>query len=136
MTTPTASTTPSVPKRRHALALLGSGLALATISRSWAADAAAASSAATIAWPAITKEARGQTVYFNAWAGSEQINAYLQWAANEVQRRIQYRTLLRRELAIDHAGRATQLLVETDEGGKVSIRSGLGESGVRDNRVS
>ena len=38
-------------------------------------------------WPAIESKARGQTVYFNAWAGSEQINAYLQWAATEVQRR-------------------------------------------------
>lgn len=33
----------------------------------------------------IGKNARGQTVYFNAWAGSEQINAYLQWVAAEVK---------------------------------------------------
>lgn len=33
------------------------------------------------AWPDIEKAARGQTVYFNAWAGSEAINGYLQWAA-------------------------------------------------------
>jgi putative thiamine transport system substrate-binding protein len=33
----------------------------------------------------IEKNARGQTVYFNAWAGSEQINAYLQWVAAEVK---------------------------------------------------
>ena len=26
-------------------------------------------------WADIEKRARGQTVYFNAWAGSEQINA-------------------------------------------------------------
>jgi putative thiamine transport system substrate-binding protein len=38
-------------------------------------------------WAAIESRARGQTVYLNAWAGSEQINAYLQWAAVEVQRR-------------------------------------------------
>jgi len=37
-------------------------------------------------WPAIEARARGQTVYFNAWAGSERINAYLQWAAAELQR--------------------------------------------------
>ena len=33
----------------------------------------------------MAKNARGQTVYFNAWAGSEQINAYLQWVAAEVK---------------------------------------------------
>ncbi len=38
------------------------------------------------AWAAIEKAARGQTVFFNAWAGSEQINAYLQWVAAELQK--------------------------------------------------
>ncbi len=37
-------------------------------------------------WAATERAARGQTVYFNAWAGSERINAYLQWAAAELQR--------------------------------------------------
>jgi len=38
-------------------------------------------------WPAIQRAARGQTVNFNAWAGSEHINTYLQWAGAEVERR-------------------------------------------------
>ena len=38
-------------------------------------------------WSAILQKARGQTVYFNAWAGSQNINAYLQWAAAEVKQR-------------------------------------------------
>jgi putative thiamine transport system substrate-binding protein len=38
-------------------------------------------------WSRIEAAARGQTVYFNAWAGSERINAYLQWAASELARR-------------------------------------------------
>ena len=37
-------------------------------------------------WPATLRTARGQTVYFNAWAGSERINAYLQWAGGEVEK--------------------------------------------------
>lgn len=41
----------------------------------------------TPAWPDVEKAARGQTVHFNAWAGSEQINAYIQWAATELQQR-------------------------------------------------
>ena len=41
--------------------------------------------AASIDWAAVQRDARGQTVYFNAWGGSEQINAYLQWAAAELK---------------------------------------------------
>ncbi len=63
------------PTRRQVLAVLGASLSTPL----WAQ--------ASSAWPAIEARARGQTVYFNAWAGSEQINAYLQWAAGEVQRR-------------------------------------------------
>ncbi|MFO1220462.1 MAG: ABC transporter substrate-binding protein [Burkholderiaceae bacterium] len=38
------------------------------------------------AWARIEQAARGQTVYFNAWGGSERVNAYLQWAAAELRR--------------------------------------------------
>jgi len=38
-------------------------------------------------WPATEAKAKGQTVYFNAWAGSEQINAYIAWAGQELQSR-------------------------------------------------
>ncbi|MEO7547319.1 MAG: ABC transporter substrate-binding protein [Ramlibacter sp.] len=38
-------------------------------------------------WAATEARARGQTVYLNAWGGSERTNAYLQWAAAEVDRR-------------------------------------------------
>lgn len=41
---------------------------------------------AQTSWSDIERAARGQTVYFNAWAGSERINAYLQWAAAELLR--------------------------------------------------
>ncbi len=40
----------------------------------------------TPAWSAVEKAARGQTVFFNAWAGSEQTNAYLQWVGAEVMK--------------------------------------------------
>lgn len=36
-------------------------------------------------WPAVLQEAEGQTVYFNAWGGSDRINAYLDWAASEIK---------------------------------------------------
>lgn len=38
-------------------------------------------------WDNITKQAKGQTVYFNAWGGSENVNAYVKWASEEVQKR-------------------------------------------------
>jgi putative thiamine transport system substrate-binding protein len=41
---------------------------------------------AQTSWSDTERAARGQTVYFNAWAGSERINAYLQWAAAELLR--------------------------------------------------
>ena len=62
-------------RRRHFLA----ATALAPwLPRAHAADAA---------WERIERVARGQTVYFNAWAGSENINTYLQWAGAEVEKR-------------------------------------------------
>jgi putative thiamine transport system substrate-binding protein len=38
-------------------------------------------------WSATEVEARGQTVYFNAWAGSDAINAYIAWVAAELKSR-------------------------------------------------
>lgn len=61
--------------RRHAIALLGASLATPLFAQTGSA------------WAGIEKKARGQTVYFNAWAGSQNINAYLQWAGAEVQKR-------------------------------------------------
>jgi len=66
--------------RRTLLGLLGPAIAVR--------PAAAAS------WPATEAEARGQTVYFNAWAGSEAVNAYIAWAAGELRRR--------QEIAVEH----------------------------------
>ena len=60
--------------RRQALALAGAALATPVFAQ-------------TPAWGQIEKKARGQTVYFNAWAGSQNINAYLHWAGTEVQKR-------------------------------------------------
>lgn len=38
-------------------------------------------------WADIEAQAKGQTVYFNAWAGSPQVNAYIAWAADALQKR-------------------------------------------------
>lgn len=36
------------------------------------------------AWSEVLDEASGQTVYFNAWGGSERINSYLAWAGRRL----------------------------------------------------
>lgn len=38
-------------------------------------------------WSSIESQAKDQTVYFNAWGGSEATNNYLAWAAAEVKQR-------------------------------------------------
>ncbi|CCE98058.1 Conserved hypothetical protein contains extracellular solute-binding domain [Sinorhizobium fredii HH103] len=38
-------------------------------------------------WGAVVAEGNGQTVYFNAWGGSENINAYIRWAGGEMKSR-------------------------------------------------
>jgi len=36
-------------------------------------------------WDTIVAKAKGQTVYWNAWAGDEKINAYIDWAGDQVK---------------------------------------------------
>ena len=61
--------------RRQAIAILGASLGTPLLAQT------------ENAWPSLAEKARGQTVYFNAWAGSQNINAYIQWTAVEVQKR-------------------------------------------------
>jgi putative thiamine transport system substrate-binding protein len=58
-------------KRRTAMAWIG---AVPLLARAQGSD-----------WSKQLAAARGQTVFFNAWGGSERINTYLQWAAAELQ---------------------------------------------------
>lgn len=61
--------------RRHTLALLGCSLAAPAFAQT------------PSRWAEIERLARGQTVYVNAWAGSQEINAYLRWAGDETSKR-------------------------------------------------
>lgn len=38
-------------------------------------------------WKAVEEAARGQTVYFNAWGGAQNINDYIRWAGDQVKER-------------------------------------------------
>ena len=44
-------------------------------------------------WDDIEKKAKGQTVYFNAWGGSQRINDYIQWAGQVVQKKYGIRVI-------------------------------------------
>jgi putative thiamine transport system substrate-binding protein len=60
-------------KKTSSLAALAIALALPTMAQA--------------NWSQIEKEAKGQTVYFNAWGGGDAINAYVAWAAKEAKSR-------------------------------------------------
>ncbi|KAA5603141.1 ABC transporter substrate-binding protein [Blastochloris sulfoviridis] len=47
----------------------------------------AAASSETRPWEDILAAARGQTVYWNAWAGDERTNAFIAWTGEEMRRR-------------------------------------------------
>ena len=58
------------------------GLGAATAPDAWAqADRGSA------AWKQTLAQARGQTVYWNAWAGDEKTNAFIAWAGQQVKAR-------------------------------------------------
>lgn len=79
----TATANPNQRRRRLSLA---APLGLLALGAPWSALAQAPGrDGADSAWTNTLAAARGQIVYFNAWAGSEQTNAYLQWVATGVQ---------------------------------------------------
>ncbi|MCV9967286.1 ABC transporter substrate-binding protein [Pararhizobium sp. BT-229] len=63
-------------RRMFSAMVLAAALMLSTIGSAGATDAGN--------WPRVLEEARGQTVYFNAWGGSDAINAYIKWAGDEM----------------------------------------------------
>ena len=65
------------PRRRDVLQM---ALAAVTVT------SAGRSVAQQDAWRALVGRARGQTVFLNAWGGSERTNAYLQWAAVQLDK--------------------------------------------------
>ncbi|MGY3858370.1 ABC transporter substrate-binding protein [Aeromonas intestinalis] len=65
-------------------------------------------------WQQTLTEAKGQSVYFNAWGGSPEINAYLQWASGEVLR--QYGVKLVQVKVDDIAQSVSQLLADRQAG--------------------
>ena len=58
-----------------------------TITQAWAATSVSSPVEQKNAWTKVVEEARGQTVYFNAWGGDSRINNYIRWAGSEISKR-------------------------------------------------
>ncbi len=74
-------------------------------------------------WNAVLERARGQTVYFNAWGGSQQINDYIGWAGGRIWDL--YGVELRHTKVADTADVISRILAEKtagrEDGGSVDL---------------
>ena len=81
------------------------------------------SSLAADNWTQVVEKAKGQTVYFHAWGGSQEINNYLRWASSELER--QYGVTLKHVKVTDIAETTTRLIAEKaadkNSGGSVDM---------------
>ncbi len=68
----------------------------------------------TAPWQEVVDTARGQSVYWNAWAGDEKINAYIQWVAEQVNQ--QYGITLKHVKLQDTAEAVSRILAEKSAG--------------------
>ncbi|MEH6444184.1 MAG: ABC transporter substrate-binding protein [Oceanospirillaceae bacterium] len=67
-----------------------------------------------LAWQETLNKAKNQTVYFNAWGGSEVINEYIRWAAAQVKQ--QYQVTVKLVKVADAGNVVSKLLAEKSAG--------------------
>ncbi|HCE1880663.1 ABC transporter substrate-binding protein [Vibrio parahaemolyticus] len=65
-------------------------------------------------WQKIEQQADGQSVYFHAWGGSQEINRYIQWAGKELKSR--YNVTLNHVKVTDISETTTRLIAEKAAG--------------------
>ena len=65
-------------------------------------------------WQKIEQQADGQTVYFHAWGGSQEINRYIRWAGKELKSR--YNVTLNHVKVTDISETTTRLIAEKTAG--------------------
>lgn len=74
-------------------------------------------------WPAVLEDAKGETVYWNAWGGADNINAYIAWAGSEIEKR--YGVKLVHVKLDDTANAVAKVVAEKaagkNEGGSVDL---------------
>ncbi|NNG05653.1 MAG: ABC transporter substrate-binding protein [Inquilinus sp.] len=91
-----------------------SRVCMAAAALATAALVAVPAGAAEEDWQQVLDRARGQTVYFNAWGGSQQINDYIAWVADRVERL--YGVELRHTKVSDTADVVSRILAEKTAG--------------------
>ena len=106
------------------------GRALAALSLLLLDCTSAALAAEDSRWPAIEASARGQTVYFNAWAGDEAINRYVGWVAQEVRR--EFGITLVHVKVTDIAETVTRVLAERAAGRRADGSAEIGRASCRE----
>ncbi len=90
-------------------------------------------------WPTTLEKAKGQTVYFHAWGGSQEINNYLTWANEQLEK--QYQVTLKQVKVADIAETTTRLIAEKaagkNSGGSVDMVWINGENfkSMKDNKL-
>ncbi len=84
------------------------------ISLAWGGGTALTRPADAAEWQDITARARGQEVFFNAWAGSPKINAYIAWVGGQVAQK--YGVALRHVKIDDTALAVSRVLAEKTAG--------------------
>src|SRR5215469_853666 len=77
-------------------------------------SAAVANAAETRTWDEIVAQARGQTVFWNAWTGDECTNAFIAWVGEEVAKR--YGVSLEHVKLKDTAEAVTRVVAEKAAG--------------------
>ncbi len=74
-------------------------------------------------WSDVLAKARGETVYFDAWGGSQNVNAYIQWAGGEMLKR--YGVKIVEVKLADTADAVARIVAEKtagkDKGGSVDL---------------
>ena len=61
-------------------------------------------------WQETLDQAKGQTVYFNAWGGADNINDYIQWAADRIKE--EYDVTLKQVKLTDTSDAVNRVLAE------------------------
>ncbi|WP_373236534.1 ABC transporter substrate-binding protein [Cohaesibacter celericrescens] len=99
------------------------GLSLAVITLVLSPQMASADMLDTKDWQSVLGKAKGQTVYFHAWGGADNINAYIDWAAEQVKDR--YGVTVKHVKVSDTANVVSQIVAEKaagkEKGGSVDL---------------
>lgn len=66
-------------------------------------------------WDEIVQKARGQTVYFNGWGGSDPINDYIRWAGDQVKERYQVEV---KHVKVSDIGEVVSRILAEKSGGR------------------